>query len=323
MWKSERVSSTKIKLKASSTSSDNDNRHLVDITEDIGYEDLDELEVTTINVSNITDNLQESLDASQQKNAVIEAARAESNIHSTRDDANCPICRINVTYQDLALFCDRCKEWFHSNCLFITEPEYRCLAETSDEWYCDHCQSIRANNIKWGDLVGEDSIIEVINEAYREIIKWKKNLFPLPRGKCGSDLVKELARLVYLFVDKTKWEGVALSLVHIFLPIMLQKPSKTSKARDHAKYLTSRLEKWNKGDLKSLMEECCEIQRKLCKQMEMKRESNQKAFCRLMFAGKVGQAIKFVNNDDNIKGVHNLTDEVIKVLDSRTPPPSR
>ena len=39
-----------------------------------------------------------------------------------------------------------------------------------------------------------------------------------------------------------------ITLVHIFMPIMLQKPSAKSKARDHSKYLAQRLEKWTKGD---------------------------------------------------------------------------
>ena len=88
-------------------------------------------------------------------------------------------------------------------------------------------------------------------------------MFMVPRGKCGSDLIKELTRLIHLFADKTKWERVALSLVHIFLPVMLQKPNRNSKARDHAKYLTSRLDKWKNGNLLELLRECREIQKRL------------------------------------------------------------
>ena len=37
-----------------------------------------------------------------------------------------------------------------------------------------------------------------------EIVKWKKNMFTLPRGKSGTDFIKELTRLIYLFAEKTK-----------------------------------------------------------------------------------------------------------------------
>ena len=46
--------------------------------------------------------------------------------------------------------------------------------------------------------------------------------------------------------------------------------------------------------------------------MKAKKESNEKAFCRLMFVGKVGQAIKFINNDDSVIGVHVLADDIKK-----------
>ena len=48
-------------------------------------------------------------------------------------------------------------------------------------------------------------------------------------------------------------------------------------------------------------------------------ESNQKAFCRLMFAGKVKQATKFINCDDSVKGVHKMTESVKSALAQKHP----
>ena len=76
---------------------------------------------------------------------------------------------------------------------------------------------------------------------------------------------------------------------------MLQKPNKKSKAKDHAKYLAARLEKWTKGDLQGLLEECKEIQKRLVKSQKLKEESNEKAFVRLMLLGKLRQASKFID----------------------------
>ena len=85
---------------------------------------------------------------------------------------------------------------------------------------------------------------------------------------------------------------------------MLQKPSAKSKPKDHTKYLTSRLERWTKGDLVSLMKETKEIQKRMTSSLTKKEESRERAFLRLMMFGKVGQAAKFINNNDAIKGVH-------------------
>ena len=76
--------------------------------------------------------------------------------------------------------------------------------------------------------------------------------------------MKELTHLIYLFVDKTKWERLALSLVHVFVPLMLQKPCQKSKARDHVKYLASRLDMWKNGELDKLFSEGKEIQLSVC-----------------------------------------------------------
>ena len=108
-------------------------------------------------------------------------------------------------------------------------------------------------------------------------------------------------------------------MIHIFMPIMLQKPSKKSKAKDHARYLATRLERWHAGDLHGLMAECCEIQRRLTMRKKQTQESNRKAFCRLMLLGKVKQALGFINNDTNVCGVHTPTDEIMQILKEKHP----
>jgi hypothetical protein len=231
----------------------------------------------------------------------------------------CPICRTRVTENQPGMVCDRCNAWHHADCLYIDEEEYQELCNSSGEWFCTCCLEVKSNKLSWGNMNGEEEMLLAINNCYDECIKWTKNMFLLPRGKCGTDFIKELTRLVTLFNCKTKWERLSLPLFHIFFPLMLQKPSKTSKAKDHAKYLLQRLEKWKSGDLKSLIVEGKEIQKRLKKAHKKQRESNDKAFCRLMFVGKVGQAMKFINNDDNVVGVHKLTDDIKKILQDKHP----
>ena len=144
----------------------------------------------------------------------------------------------------------------------------------------------------------------MITSTYDVIVGWKKNIFRLPRGKCGDDFSKELARLINLFVNKTKWERLALPLVHIFIPIMLQLPSPKSKPRENAKYMTSRLERWKEGNIESLMAEMREIQERIKPhdKESIQEKSNQKMFVSLMLFGKLGDAAKKINNEDSIKG---------------------
>ena len=69
------------------------------------------------------------------------------------------------------------------------------------------------------------------------------------------------------------------------MPLMLQKPSSKSKARDHLKYLEKRLKYWQAGDLDSLLAENREIQKKLKQAQDKKKESKEKSFCTTINVG--------------------------------------
>ena len=81
----------------------------------------------------------------------------------------------------------------------------------------------------------------------------------------------------------------------------------------------SRLERWSNGNIKSLMSETKEIQRRMKKTLTRKEESREKAFVRLMMLGKIGPAAKYINNEDAVKGVHPLNEEIKNILLSKHP----
>ena len=237
-------------------------------------------------------------------------------------ELNCPVCHIDIEVKEDGLCCDSCHCWFHKNCLHSAEITGDAKSKDSSKWICVRCQSILANRVKWGDLTGEMVIAQKIKLVYEEVITWSKNFFLLPRGKVGTDFIKELTKLFRLFNEKDKkWSRLALPLVHIFLPLMLQKPSKKSKAKDNIKYLQKRLEWWYTGNIKSLLSEAREIQKRLSKGIVKRKETREKAFCRLMLLGKVGQAMKFINNEDVTLGVHHLSDQVVDILEKKHPEP--
>ena len=110
-----------------------------------------------------------------------------------------------------------------------------------------------------------------------------------------------------------------ITLLHIFMPIILQKPSAKSKARDHSKYLAQRLEKWTKGELVGLMAEAREIQKRHQKIVSQKTTNKTKLFCHYMLLGKISQATKLINQDDSVIGVHPVDDEILEILRKKHP----
>ena len=240
--------------------------------------------------------------------------------HGENDDeeSHCPVCKI-VVGDENAIYCHRCHVWYHIECLHISYAEFTEIVQSRTPWFCGSCLLIKSNNIKWGSHTGEENIRKILENCYDTIIKWKKNVFTLPRGKCGEDFLKELTRLLDLFVHKTKWQRLAMLLIHVFIPLMLQKPNAKSKPKDNAKYLTKRLQYWSSGDLNSLMNEGKEIQKRMKMPVEKKEQSKEKLFLQNMLLGKTGAAAKFINNDDAIRGVHELTDEIKSILVDKHP----
>ena len=109
----------------------------------------------------------------------------------------------------------------------------------------------------------------------------------IPSGKAGKTLIAEVSRLIGLFNGSKRWEPVAIHMLQVFLPSLLQKPSRKSKNREHVKYLNKRMEWWKHGKLEELLSECEAIQTRLKKSFKTKKQSDQKAFCRLMLQGQV------------------------------------
>ena len=105
--------------------------------------------------------------------------------------------------------------------------------------------------------------VETINKTYEETMKWKKNMFQVPTGKCGKDFVKLLSEWMSNFNVGNCFQGIAMKVVMTLPNILLQKPSAKSKSRDHAKILEDRLSKWNKGQITEICEEGIIIQKKL------------------------------------------------------------
>ena len=61
----------------------------------------------------------------------------------------------------------------------------------------------------------------------------------------------------------TNFQGIAIKVFMILPSLLLQKPSKTSKAKDHLKKLDERLAMWRTGKIDELLRECKTIQHKL------------------------------------------------------------
>ena len=100
--------------------------------------------------------------------------------------------------------------------------------------------------------------------------------------------------------------------------LILQKPSKRSKAKDHKQCVTRRMQLWKEGNICEIMREVRYIQRKITtSKKQCTAEDISKTFAKLMMQGKVSVALKYLDNESS--SVMTCTDSVLKKLREKHP----
>ena len=102
--------------------------------------------------------------------------------------------------------------------------------------------------------------------------------------------------------------------------LLLQKPSKESKAKEHFEKLKERLNLWYEGKIEKLLSEGRTIQRRLLSSKRRSDTDVSKIFTKLMLQGKVNAAIKYLS-ENNDCGVLTINNEVVDKLREKHPTP--
>ena len=142
----------------------------------------------------------------------------------------------------------------------------------------------------------------------------RQNLFKLPSGGPGKDFVREISRLLSAWNSKSNLKVIAWKCIMVMPTLLLQKPSASSKSRDHKAALQRRLILWQKGDLKELIQECETLQKRLKDSLPSRSiEAISKKFSNLMKKGKTTAAVKLLSSNMQ-GGVLPLNEETKKLL---------
>ena len=101
--------------------------------------------------------------------------------------------------------------------------------------------------------------------------------------------------------------------------LLLQKPSKQSKAKDHSIALKRRLATWSSGNIMELYKEGLTIQSRMSvSQGPKSSEALSRKFSALMKAGKVSAAVKLLTSEMS-GGILPLSDETFQLLQTKHP----
>ena len=155
---------------------------------------------------------------------------------------------------------------------------------------------IRTPTHPWHNLSNSE-FVKHIDKAYNEIITWRKNPFKILSGKAVKDFIKELTFWIKKFNSDTQFHGIALKIFMLLPSLLLQKPSKDSKAKEHLKKLEERLKSWNEGDINILIREGRHIQKRLASSRKRSTKDSARIFSKLKFQGKINAALKLLSDD--------------------------
>ena len=118
-------------------------------------------------------------------------------------------------------------------------------------------------NAQWGQLKGAE-IREAVTSTYYTTARWRRKIFYLPSGQAGkSFIIEEVTKVIHKFNSDSSLSPVALMMVSIMFPLILQKPSAKSETADLIKYLDRRLNYWKEGRVLELLSEGKAIQNQM------------------------------------------------------------
>ena len=160
---------------------------------------------------------------------------------------------------------------------------------------------------------------EEIDNAYNELMHWKRNLFDLPKGMPGKNFISELTKLINRWSSKSPNRDICIKALMVMPSLILQKISnkwKTSKIKSH---VDRRLNLWKNKDVEGLLNETRTIQKRLPQRQKLQRtEEKAKIFAKLVLKRKVNAAI-WILDDDTSSGILSLSADVIKLLRQKHP----
>ena len=158
-----------------------------------------------------------------------------------------------------------------------------------------------------------------LEEVYEQIVYWRKNVFMLTTGASGKKFINEITILFDQWTNDTPLKSLVLKAIHVMLALLLQNPSRKSKARDHLIALERRLKLWSERSINKLLDESKEIQERLSStNTPMNLQKISIKFKHLVQKGNANRALKLLTNNMS-NGILPLTDETLHLLRTKRP----
>ena len=83
-----------------------------------------------------------------------------------------------------------------------------------------------------------------ISLAYKKIVYWKKSLFLFQSEQAGKNFIDEVSGLKNEWIHQLPLKDITFKAIMAMTSLILQKPLRKLKSKDHLKLLENRMELW-------------------------------------------------------------------------------
>ena len=150
-----------------------------------------------------------------------------------------------------------------------------------------------------------------------KIVHWKQNLFMMPNGAPGKKYIEEITRLLKLWIQDLLLKSIALKAIHIMPALLLQKPSKNLKLKDHLVSETFKI--MGRRNISNLVHEGETIQERMKINVKgMNIEKISLKFKNMMSKGSVKRVLKLLTENMSNR-ILPLNDEILEMLKQKYP----
>ena len=218
--------------------------------------------------------------------------------------------------------CDICNERYKSqsglkchrkNCTQPTRDGIVDINSPMENTSVENNQQQITSRFKWGRYK-EAQFVNMLNAVYDKVVFWRKNIFLLPSGKSGKQYIEETTRLINSWIQNLPLQDVAFKAIMVMPNVLLQKPARNSKSKDHLEALNGRLNLWKEGELTELLIEGETIQKSLSGSKSIKTIAELwTKFKNYIKKGNISAAVKLLTNNMH-DGILPLDSETLNKL---------
>ena len=136
----------------------------------------------------------------------------------------------------------------------------------------------------------------------------------MPSGAAGKKYIEEITRLLKLWIQDSLLKSTGLKAIHVMPVLLLQKPRKNSKSKDHLVSLDRCLKLWEEGNISNLLHEGKTIQERMkVSEKGMNIEKISLKFKNMMGKGNIDGALKLLTENMS-NGILSLNDKTLNML---------